>query len=225
MSNHVADRKNIFTCSFWNIVNEIVLKSCFRRFSLDGSANIPKSGPYLLIANHVSRFDGLVLMKTIKGRPANFMAHKAELRGYQGFVLRSVGAFEANRNLETMAFIKEQLLKGQPIVMFPEGGIFIDGIVHPFKSGAARIMLMAAECGIDLPVIPVAITYSGSKNDRAIAVIVSEPIRLSARQTAKSEQKPHCINELTRELHTHLSRQKELLQLAVNQTERAIKVG
>ncbi|MDR3616829.1 MAG: lysophospholipid acyltransferase family protein [Candidatus Obscuribacterales bacterium] len=225
MSNHVVDRKNIFTCGFWNIVNEIILKSYFRRFALDGSENIPKSGPYLLIANHVSRFDGLVLMKTIKGRPANYMSHKSELRGYQGFVLRSVGAFEANRNPETMAFMKEQLLKGQPIVMFPEGGIFVDGVVHPFKSGAARIMLMAAECGIDLPVIPVAITYSGSKGNRVAAVIVSEPIRLSARQTAKSEQKPHCINQLTQELHTHLSRQKELLQLTVNRTERTTKVG
>jgi 1-acyl-sn-glycerol-3-phosphate acyltransferase len=121
--------------------------------------------------------------------------------------------------------MKEQLLKGQPIVMFPEGGIFVDGVVHPFKSGAARIMLMAAECGIDLPVIPVAITYSGPKGNRTAAVIVSEPIRLSARQTAKSEQKPHCINQLTKELHSHLSRQKELLQITVNQTERASKVG
>lgn len=208
MSNVVADHKNFFTCSFWNIVNEVTLRVSFRRFTLEGRENIPQSGPYLMIANHTSRFDGLVLMKTISGRPANFMAHKAELRGYQGFVLRSIGAFEANRNAETMVFMKEQLLKGQPIVMFPEGGIFIDGVVHPFKSGAARIMLMASECGIDMPVIPVSISYNGPKGKQTVSVVVSEPLRLRVKQAEKDE-KPHFINQLTQELHSHLSRQKE----------------
>src|SRR5271156_3915898 len=116
----LVDCKNPISVGFWHLVNEVVCAIHYKRFSVKGAENIPKSGPYLLIANHTSRWDGLVLMKTMRGRASNWMVSPNELKGWQGSALRSVGSFPAYPSIELMNFIGRQIKKGQPIVLFPE---------------------------------------------------------------------------------------------------------
>ncbi len=212
MAKHVMDKKNMLSVWFWKVVNCLVCKVHFRKFVIAGRRNIPRRGPYLLIANHQSRWDALVLMELINGREANYMTHPDELKGLQGTVLRSVGAFPATRSFQLMDFVSEQIRKGEPIVMFPEGGIFTDGILHPFKTGAARILLHAFKNGTKLPVIPVAINYIGLDG---VEVVVSKQLVLPAGLSEINDQGESAVNcemfesnqliaEWTEELHRSL---------------------
>ncbi|MBX9722133.1 MAG: hypothetical protein K2X81_12105, partial [Candidatus Obscuribacterales bacterium] len=77
----LSDRKNIFVYLFWQLVNRILIAFNFKDFQIIGGQNLPKSGPFLLVANHTSRWDGLLAYRTID-RPANFMVSPNELVGF-----------------------------------------------------------------------------------------------------------------------------------------------
>lgn len=155
----LADRKNIFVYWFWMLVNKILVAIRFKDFQVIGKEALPKSGPFLLVANHTSRWDGLIVYHMI-GRPANFMVSPNELLGTQGIVLSSMGSFPADPRADLLSHSINLFKKGEGIVVFPEGNTFRDGSTHSFKLGAARIAQAAAEAGIDLPIIPCAIHYA-----------------------------------------------------------------
>ena len=163
MANRVVDQKNALTVGFWGVVNKIVCAIHFRQFQIKGQENLPKSGPYLLIANHSSRWDPLVLMHLINARMANYMTHPNELKGFQGFVLRSVGAFPAdprnftlrtNPNLCTAQIVSRR----RPVLIYCNTPkipwIGIPGAKRPWRRPAHRINPYWSASGIP-PVIGV----------------------------------------------------------------------
>jgi 1-acyl-sn-glycerol-3-phosphate acyltransferase len=205
----LVDYKNPIAVTFFYLLNKIVCAIHYKRFSIKGAENVPKSGPYLLIANHTSRWDGLVLMETIGGRPANWMVSPNELKGWQGNVLRSVGSFPAYKSIELINFVGRQIKKGQPIVIFPEGNIFRDGTTHPFKTGAARILLVAHEMGINMPVIPVVIQNSGGTE---VSVEVSPPLWLDENFLVHTEDHHQKLEQISSDLHTKVSSDRRRLE-------------
>jgi 1-acyl-sn-glycerol-3-phosphate acyltransferase len=152
------DRKGVLSQLFWGPINRIVLALKFRKIEIAGSENIPAAGPFLLVSNHSSRWDGL-LVQSLVARPANFLVSPNELKGFQGNVLRSMGAFPANPRYDLLDFFCQQVKKGEGVVIFPEGNIFRDGAIHPFKNGAARMALNCSASGLRLPVLPMAVAY------------------------------------------------------------------
>lgn len=164
----LTDRKNALVFAFWMFVNKIVLSLRFRDFQIIGRQNLPKSGPFLLVSNHITRWDGLIVYELI-GRPSNFMVSPNELLGLQGIVLSSMGSFPADPKADLISHSMNQFRKGEGIVVFPEGNIFRDSTTHSFKTGAAKIAFAAAREGIDLPIIPIAINYAA---DNKVAQIV-----------------------------------------------------
>ncbi len=152
------DKKGIFSQMFWGPINRIVLGLKFRQVEIVGRHHIPSNGPFLLVSNHVSRWDGL-LVQSLIARPANYLVSPNELKGFQGTVLRSMGAFPANPRFNLLDFFYKQVKKGEGVVVFPEGNIFKDGATHPFKNGAARMALNCSLMGQRLPVIPMAVAY------------------------------------------------------------------
>lgn len=169
----LVDRKNAFVYLFWTIVNKICIAVHFKGFRVNGKENIPKSGPFLLLANHTSRWDGLIVCDLI-GRPSNFMVSPNELLGFQGTVLTSMGSFPADPRADLIKHALSQFKKGEGVVVFPEGNIFRDGSTHQFKTGAAKIALAAAEAGISLPVIPAAIHYA--QEGKVASISVGAPV-------------------------------------------------
>lgn len=202
-----ADGKNMLAVGFFYLLNKVVCCIRYRSFAIKGGENIPKSGPFLLIANHTSRWDGLVLMETI-GRSANWMVSPNELKGLQGIVLRSVGSFPAERTIELMNFIGRTIKKGEPVVIFPEGNIFRDGSVHTFKAGAARILLMAHEMNIRMPVVSAVIDYD---REGSVRVKVSAPLWLNPEFIASAKDHHQKVVELTADLHRKLNLDRQKL--------------
>lgn len=137
-----------------------LLLRCF--FSLTGGvkarglSNVPKKGPLIIVSNHQSILDPLVIMAYIP-RKLRFLA-AAYLFKIPGLniLLRLYGAIPVN-NTERgdISSLKEALriLKGGgTIALFPEGGVSPDGKLRPFKQGFAYLALKSGAA-----VLPVAV--------------------------------------------------------------------
>ena len=129
------------------------------RTRFEGRARIPWSGPAVLVANHLSLVDILVLYGLF--RPFKWVA-KAELfkipfvgwnMALNDYVRVARGERESVKQM--MTHCREHLGNGSPIMIFPEGTRSRDGRMLPFKDGAFKL---AAEAGC--PIIPIAIAGS-----------------------------------------------------------------
>lgn len=197
MKKLIYDRKSPLTMSIFGTLNKLVLPAKFAAIDFIGQENIPGRGPFLLVANHISRWDGLLLQYLID-RPANYMVSPNELTGLQGLIIRSVGAFPADPRFDLHRFVRAQMDKGEALVIFPEGNIFTDGRTHPFKNGAARLALNCAAAGVDLPVIPMALEYVNINNGKDTArCLIGCPIDLKAYVREFREQSNMGIRSLT----------------------------
>ncbi len=194
----VKDHKNWVGYTFWNTVNEIILHTHFSSIELLGAENVPKTGSFLLVSNHCSRWDGLLVQHLI-GRRANYMVSPNELIGAQGGAIRAVGAFPADPRYNIMEHMRNQIEKGEPVVIFPEGTVYYDGTTHPFKKGAARIVLSCGAEGIDIPIIPMGINYT-TDPFRARGVI-GAPIDAKEYVAAYLEESQSAITRLSTALH------------------------
>ncbi len=124
-----------------------------------GLENIPDEGPALLVCNHVSFVDALVLAGCVR-RPIRFVMYfKIFELPVLSFVFRTAGAIpiagaREDPDMMESAFdrIDEALRAGQLVCIFPEGRITEDGEMNVFRPGVSRIL----EC-YPVPVIPLAL--------------------------------------------------------------------
>jgi 1-acyl-sn-glycerol-3-phosphate acyltransferase len=125
----------------------------------DGSSVLPATGGALIVANHVSSFDPLLLAEFVayQGRWPYFLA-KSQLFNVPllGWLFRQAGQVPVYRGTDHSSDALDAAVKhiqaGRVIVMYPEGTVSQEPNMWPMacKTGAARIAI-AARC----PVIPV----------------------------------------------------------------------
>lgn len=121
--------------------------------------NIPDEGPALLICNHVSFVDALVLAGSIR-RPIRFvMYYRIFEIPLLSFIFKTAGAIPiagAREDPELMARafdkISAALADGELMCIFPEGKISIDGELNAFKPGVRQILQRN-----NVPAIPLAL--------------------------------------------------------------------
>jgi len=128
----------------------------FFRLSVRGEQHIPREGPLIITANHISVLDPIVVGIAIKRR-VYFMA-KEELFNNPVFgnFLRRLGAFPVKRSAADRAAIRQALalLKdGKILGLFPEGTRSLTGRLQEAQPGAA---LLAMKAGV--PIVPIGIT-------------------------------------------------------------------
>jgi 1-acyl-sn-glycerol-3-phosphate acyltransferase len=112
-----------------------------------GLEHIPDEGPAVLVCNHVSYVDAMIIAGCIR-RPVRFvMYHRIYNLPLIRFVSRTAraipiaGAHE-NRELMQRAFdeVDAALRQGDIVCIFPEGQLTGDGTMGNFKSGVERIL-------------------------------------------------------------------------------------
>lgn len=208
-SQRPVDCKNPLSYWFWNTVNVVVTATRFAKIEVSG--RLPKDGPFIFVANHSSRWDG-PLVQRVLNRPSNYMVSPNEIRGLQAAAVLSVGAFPANPRLDLVGFAEDQLKKGQPIVIFPEGNVFYDRQLHPFKQGTAKIALAAANKGLRVPIIPAYISYHNGPDweTSTVRVLIGDPLEIDEFANSRTESRD-AVKGLTARLQQEITLLKERL--------------
>lgn len=148
--------------------NRVVLPLYFGPIHVTGQENLLYSGPVILAPTHRSRWDALIVPhvtgRAVTGRYLRFMVTADEVKGVQGWLIQRLGGFPVNPRQPGIASLRygvELLQRGEMLVIFPEGGIFRDGHLHPLKPGLARLALQAesVQPGLNVKIIPIHIQY------------------------------------------------------------------
>jgi 1-acyl-sn-glycerol-3-phosphate acyltransferase len=134
------------------------------RFKVQGDDAIPVAGAAVLVCNHVSFVDALLLMAA-SPRPVRFvMDHRIFATPVLGTLFRLAKAIpiapqKEDPQVYAAAFeaAAQVLREGDLLGIFPEGGITRDGTLGEFKGGLAKILQNAAADGLQVPVVPMAL--------------------------------------------------------------------
>ncbi|MBL8405450.1 MAG: 1-acyl-sn-glycerol-3-phosphate acyltransferase, partial [Dechloromonas sp.] len=145
-----------------------------------GLENIPQEGAAVLVANHVSFADAVVIMGA-SPRPIRFvMDHRIFKTPLLGFVFRHCGAIPIASAKEDPALMEaafaeagRALANGDLVGIFPEGSITRDGELQTFRPGVSRILESNP-----VPVVPMALSgLWGSFFSRVDGVAMKTPFR------------------------------------------------
>jgi len=136
-----------------------VLSHTIYRVNVKDLHHIPKKGPAVLVCNHVSYVDALLIAGTCP-RPIRFvMDHNIFKNPFMGWFFRIVNAIpiapiHQNEKTYHQAFdsISLALRNDELVCIFPEGKLTKTGEMNPFKSGIETIIERDA-----VPVIPLAL--------------------------------------------------------------------
>ena len=202
----IAIMNVIVTLFIFTLVPEFVMRLLIwllihtvYRVDKTGLDKIPDDGPALLICNHVSFVDALILAGSIK-RPIRFVMY---FRIYQlpilSFIFKAANAIpiasvNEHAGLMKLAFnrISEAFAEGELVCIFPEGKITDSGEMGQFKSGVIRILERDP-----VPIVPLALrglwgSFFSRKHGKAmtrwfprgwfsrIELVAGDPIEASA---------------------------------------------
>lgn len=136
----------------------LLIHTVYRVRTVD-TARIPEDGPAVLVCNHVSYVDAIVI-NAASPRPIRFvMDHRIFRTPFLRWIFRAVNAIPiapAKEDPWTMekAFvdIAQALHNGELVCIFPEGRLTATGEMNEFRNGVARIVERSK-----VPVIPMAL--------------------------------------------------------------------
>lgn len=139
-----------------------VLVRTLYRLRLHGiEKHIPDEGPALIVCNHVTYMDALVLSASIP-RPVRFvMYYRIFNIPVMRWIFRTGKAIPIAGAKEDPVVMRQAfedvdaaLADGQLVCIFPEGALTRDGNIAPFKAGMERILARRP-----VPVVPMALKH------------------------------------------------------------------
>jgi len=196
----------------WRIshaIARVFVRLSWIRFDVQGLENMPLDTPCVLVANHASYLDGILLMAVLS-KPFSFVA-KRELGSnliahvyLKRIDARFVERFRFEDSMDGMRQLLQAVRGGRSLIFFPEGTFYPSAGLLPFRMGA--FVTAAQAC---VPVVAVAIRGSRSVlRDKtwlprygAISLTISPPMTpkgtdwasaLIVRDTARTEILRHC---------------------------------
>jgi len=163
------------------LLGRVVFRS-LTRVKVEGFDGLPKSGPLIVVANHLSNADppivGGWLLKGL-GRPVSFLAKSALFVGPVGDLLRAHGMImvrSGGSDIDAYRQARAVLDAGGVICIFPEGTRSRTGALIEAKQG---VVVLAARSGA--PVLPIGV----SGTDRFLSPESRLP-RVGARVTVRA---------------------------------------
>ncbi len=135
----------------------VILTGTIYKLRISGSENIPENGPAILVANHVSFVDGL-LITACSSRFVRFMMHEDYYRlpilhkilKWTGMIEVPAGRGPGSLN-KMLANVHEALYAGEVVCIFPEGKLTHNGLMSQFRSGVIKMI----PDDLEVPIIPV----------------------------------------------------------------------
>ncbi len=157
-----------------------IVSRCVYRFRVQGDEHIPLSGAAILVCNHVSFIDAILLMAA-SPRPIRFiMDHRIFKTPLLGTLFKLAKAIPiASQKEDPGAYARafdearRVLADGELLCIFPEGAITRDGALAEFKGGIMKILETHP-----VPVVPMALqNLWGSYFSRIDGVAMARPFR------------------------------------------------
>lgn len=152
------------------------------RFKARGVERLPPEGGALLLCNHQSFLDPLLVGLPLR-RPISYLARDTLFKvPFVGWILRHTYVLPLNREGGSSGVIRETLRRmeqGFLVGIFPEGTRSVDGRLGPFKPGFAALVRRT-----DLPIFPVGVAGANRALGRGawfikpypVCVVFGEPI-------------------------------------------------
>lgn len=153
----------IFTLVSFRVLPDFLLRfialaamRIFYRLRIIGGENLPLEGPALLIPNHVTWLDALLLTATNQRRIRFVMERRIYNTPFLRGLFRLMGVIPVSSEdgrkglLEFMRQARAALDEGYLVCIFAEGQLTRNGMLREFRGGFERIVR-----GSDYPIIPV----------------------------------------------------------------------
>jgi 1-acyl-sn-glycerol-3-phosphate acyltransferase len=136
-----------------------LLVRAFYRVHEEGLDNIPAEGPCILVCNHVSYVDAVVIAGSVR-RPVRFvMDHRIFRIPVLSFIFRTmrtipIASAKEDAAMKDRAFTEaaKALAAGEIVGIFPEGKLTETGDMNPFRPGVQQIVETTP-----VPVVPMAL--------------------------------------------------------------------
>lgn len=117
----------------------LVFMNLFYRLKREGMERIPQEGSVLLVSNHQSFYDPVILGLLNYKRPFRSIA-RSGLFNFRplGWLIRSYGAIPLVQGKGDRAALRasiDALKEGSVLIMYPEGARTRDGVTHTFERG------------------------------------------------------------------------------------------
>lgn len=174
----------------------LIIFKLFFRFKVTGQQNLPQDGPFIIVANHTSLLDPIIL--GISVRPKIIFIAAAYLFEIPclGYLLRKVNSIPIHRenntnNIKSIKKALKILQQGGVLGIFPEGGLDRQKDNLPIKLGASYL---ATKAGV--PIVPIKIKGADKVLPRGAKFIISlnkieveikKPISCSKRSNLNKE--------------------------------------
>jgi acyl-[acyl-carrier-protein]-phospholipid O-acyltransferase / long-chain-fatty-acid--[acyl-carrier-protein] ligase len=195
------------------------------RIRIVGQEHVPSRGPALLVSNHLSYVDALLVGASVQ-RFIRFMVYRPYYESpWLHWLFRLMKAIPVSGSsrreiVDSLARAREELAQGHVVCIFAEGAISRTGNLLPFKRGLEKIVE-----GMEVPIVPVHLdrlwgSVFSFKDGRFFwkwperlpyPVTVSFGARLPASATAQEARR--AILELGSEAVRHRRKADDLLQL------------
>lgn len=180
----------------------------FTRFELTGRENIPKEGPLIVVANHLSLADPPILGVAVS-RKMLFMAKEELFRSrLSGYFVRGYGAFPVYRGRLGLKALKEAerlLGRGLALAIFPEGRRSPTGKLANALPGVGLLAYRSRA-----PVLPVG--FTGTEKIKGLGWLIRRPrvtVRIGPAFTPiVPDGKPRpvrALKELTDDIMKHIA--------------------
>ena len=186
-----------------------ILCSVFFDLKVYGAKNIPRAGGVLIVTNHESHLDPVLIGVQIF-RPISYLA-KSQLfeNPVFGWLIRNLYAFPVRQGAGDVGAMKETIHRLKEVHLlniFPEGSRSPDGNFLPVEAGVALVVRRAG-----VPVVPCVIDGSFEAMPRGTMIPQRKPLRVMYGRPIdmsgwKSEQIISTIERRWREMMGELKR-------------------
>lgn len=146
------------TQASWQLMVKVYLR-VYHRLSISGAEHLPAQAPFVMVANHSSHLDALVLAEALpwRFRHAAFPIAAGDVffetntaSFFAAMMLNALPMWRKRCGLHDLQELRKRLVDEPAIyILFPEGTRTRDGAMAPFKQGLG--MLVASS---DVPVVP-----------------------------------------------------------------------
>ncbi len=151
---------SVFRYAFFVRLPLWILTHTIYRVRAHGLENIPETGPALLVCNHVSYIDPLLIMATQKRRIRFFMWAPFTRLPFLRVIVRLArvipiqGTAGPRAIIQALRTASEALANGEVVCIFAEGGVTRTGFLLPFQRGFEQIVKKSPA-----PIVPVCLDH------------------------------------------------------------------